>query len=195
VQASGGGALDDAQLRATILEVTAALEGHADNVAASLFGGITIAVDDLVRQVPLAVDPAVVVWVPGATTTSTDQSRTQLATEVSRADAVFNVGRVALFVAACATGDIAALRIATEDRLHQPSRLAARPASSEALTAGLDAGAWAAWLSGSGPTVAMLCETSRAEELAAALPASGHTKVLHIDHEGARVTAVTDEPE
>jgi len=45
-------------------------------------------------------------------------------------------------------------------------------------------------LSGSGPTVAMLCESARAEEVAAALPASGHTKCLHIDHEGATLTDV-----
>ena len=74
--------------------------------------------------------------------------------------------------------------MATDDRLHQPARLAAVPESARALDAALAGGAWAAWLSGSGPTVAAFCEPSEADALAAALPRSGHTKVLRIDHEG-----------
>jgi len=100
-----------------------------------------------------------------------------------------------MFVAACANGDAAALRTATQDRLHQSARLAHVPRSAETMQAGLDAGAWASWLSGSGPTVAMFCESSRADEIAAQLPALGHTKVLRIDHEGATVTGVDDESE
>jgi homoserine kinase len=106
---------------------------------------------------------------------------------VPMADVVFNLGRVATFVAACATGDQAALRLATDDRLHQPTRLAAVPETARALAAALEAGAWAAWLSGSGPTMAAMCERSRADQLAAALPGTGHSKLLHIDHEGATV--------
>jgi homoserine kinase len=193
VQRSGRDALRDAGLRGEILDVAADLEGHADNAAASLFGGVVVAAGRDVARVPLAFDPAVVVWVPDATTTSTEQSRTTLADTVARADAVFNLGRVGMFVAACATGDTGALRVATEDRLHQSQRLAAVPESAVALQAGLDAGAWAAWLSGSGPTVAMLCESARAEEVAALLPATGHTKCLRIDHEGATVTEIASD--
>lgn len=189
VQQHGPDALHDDAVRAAVLEVAVDLEGHADNAAASLYGGIVIAAGDTVTRVPLAVDPAVVVWVPDATTTSTDRSRTTLGDSVSRADAVFNLGRVAMFVAACATGDVARLRAATEDRLHQSQRLGAVPDSAAALDAALDAGVWAAWLSGSGPTVAMLCESARVDEVAAALPPTGHTKSLRIDHEGATVTA------
>ena len=190
VQRLGAESLRDEATRASVLRVAAELEGHADNAAASLYGGIVVTAGHTVARVPLAVDPAVVVWVPEATTTSTDRSRTALPDTVSRADAVFNLGRVALFVAACATGDIESLRTATEDRLHQPQRLAAVPESAAALEAALTAGVWAAWLSGSGPTIAMLCESARADEVAAALPASGHTKSLRIDHEGATVTGV-----
>ncbi len=189
VQIDGHAALDDHETRREILRISADLEHHGDNAAASLHGGIVAVADDTVTSVPLAFDPAVVVWIPAAATTSTDRSRTSLSDTVARADAVFNLSRVAMFVAACASGDAAALRQATEDRLHQAERLAAVPASAAALGAGLGAGAWAAWLSGSGPTVAMLCEPSRADELAAALPGAGQTKVLRIDHEGATVTA------
>lgn len=188
VQRLGSDGLRDETVRASVLAVAAELEGHADNAAASLHGGIVAVAGGTVARVPLAVDPAVVVWVPDAATTSTDRSRTALADTVTRADAVFNLGRVAQFVAACATGDVDSLRAATEDRLHQAQRLAAEPESAAALEAALAAGVWAAWLSGSGPTVAMLCEAGRADEVAAVLPTSGHTKSLRIDHEGATVT-------
>ena len=190
VQRLGPDALRDETARASVLSIAAELEGHADNAAASLHGGIVVTAGQAVARLPLAVDPAVVVWVPTTATTSTDRSRTALSDTVSRADAVFNLGRVALFVAACATGDIESLRTATEDRLHQSQRLAAVPESKVAMEAALSAGVWAAWLSGSGPTIAMLCESARADEVAAALPASGHTKSLRIDHEGATVTGI-----
>jgi homoserine kinase len=180
---------DDA--RAEALELTAELERHADNVAASIYGGIIVAADTTVTRVPLAFNPAIVAWVPDTATTSTDQSRGRLPDTVLRADAVFNLGRVAMFVAACAGGDVAALRVATDDRLHQPQRLALEPASAAAIETALAAGAWAAWLSGSGPTVALMCEPARAEEIAAHLPAGGRTKLLRIDHEGA-VASATD---
>lgn len=187
VQRDGPDALDHDEVRNEVLVVAAELERHADNVAASLEGGVTIAAAERVTRVPLAFDPAVVVWVPSDTATSTDQSRTRLAPDVARQDAVFNIGRVAMFVAACARGDIGALRAATDDRMHQAVRLAAVPESAAAIEAGLAAGAWAAWLSGSGPSVAMLCEPGGADEIASALPAGGHAKTLRIDHEGAVV--------
>lgn len=191
VQRHGAEALDDDAGRREVLAVTAELERHADNVAASLYGGVVVAAGDVVTRVPLAFNPVVLVWVPNDTTTSTDHSRGRLPDTVSRADAVFNLGRVATFVAACAAGDLAALRMATEDRLHQPHRLGQVPESAMALHAALGAGAWAAWLSGSGPTVAALCESGRAGTVAAALPATGHTKQLRIDHEGAVVSTPT----
>jgi homoserine kinase len=194
VQRVGASALDDAALRAEVLDGAAELEQHADNVAASLYGGVVAVAGAAVARVPLAFDPAIVVWIPDAVTTSTDHSRGRLPDTVSRADAVFNLGRVASFVAACANGDHRALRRATEDRLHQHERLAAVPESAAALDAALAGGAWAAWLSGSGPTVAACCDPSLADELAASLPAGAHTgahtKVLRIDHEGATVTAL-----
>lgn len=190
VQHHGRAALDDPNRRRSVLGVAAELERHADNAAASLEGGIVVVAGAEVTRVPLAFDPAVVAWIPDRTTTSTDRSRTTLPDTVSRDDAVFNLGRVATFVAACALGDVARLRMATQDRLHQPVRLAAVPSSAAAIDAGLAAGAWAAWLSGSGPTVAMWCESTRAGEIAASLPDDGHAKILRIDHQGAVVVEV-----
>lgn len=190
VQQHGRDALADSLARRRVLEVAARLERHADNAAASLEGGIVAVAGETVTRIPLVLDPAVVVWIPSGSTTSTDRSRTTLGATVAREDAVFNLGRVASFVAACAVGDPSRLRVATEDRLHQPTRLAAAPRSAAALDAALDAGAWAAWLSGSGPTVAMLCDPAEAAQIAAALPDDGHVKVLRIDHDGATAVGV-----
>lgn len=170
--------------RGAILAMATELEGHADNVAASLFGGLVAVAGGAAVVVPLGLEPAVVVWVP-ATSTATDASRRRLADPVPRADAVFNVGHTGLLVAAMAAGRIDVLREATEDRLHQDVRFAAAPASRAALAAGLAHGAWCAWLSGSGPTVAMFCDPADAARVASGLPAGGRAVVLAIDHAGA----------
>jgi homoserine kinase len=101
------------------------------------------------------------------------------------ADAVHAVGRSALLVAALAAGALDVLRAATEDRLHQDVRLARLPTSRAALEAFLAAGAWAAWLSGSGPTVAAIVP----DGVTAALPDDGVVLRLAVDRGGARVVA------
>jgi homoserine kinase len=184
---------DSAAAVGEVLAVAADLEGHADNAAASLLGGVVATAGGRAIRVPLGFDPAVVVWIPTATT-STEHSRNQLPATVSRDDAVHNVGRVAMLVAALASGDTAALREATLDRLHQEQRLAAAPMSRRALDAGLEHGAWCGWLSGSGPSIAMLCKADASAGLADSLPTDGHTKVLRIDHDGAAVEATVAPP-
>jgi homoserine kinase len=181
-----GPRFDLADVGGAILAAATELEGHADNVAASLHGGVVATTAGRAVRIPLAIEPAVVLWVPSFTT-STDQSRTVLGDTVTFADAVFNVGRTALLVAALATGDIAALRTATEDRLHQDARFARSLRSHDALAAALQAGAWCGWLSGSGPSVAALCDPADAERIAAAYPDGASVKVLAVDQPGAIV--------
>ena len=183
-----GPALRRADVATDVLACATALEGHADNVAASLHGGVVATAAGRAVRVPLAIDPAVVMWVPSSTT-STEQSRTALGPTVAFADAVFNIGRTALLVAALAAGDVAALRAATEDRLHQDLRFARADVSRHALAAALAAGAWCGWLSGSGPAVATLCHPDDAGIVAAALPTGASVKELTIDHDGAVVIA------
>lgn len=183
------GAID----RGEVLAVATELEGHADNVAASIHGGVVAVSAGTVVQIPLAIDPAIVVWIPAAAT-ATDASRRMLPESVPLDDAVFNLGRVALLIGALASGDTRALRIATEDRLHQTARFAQAIPSRHAFEAMLEHGAWCAWLSGSGPTVAAMCAAPKADVLAATLPTDGHTKVLRIDHEGVVVEPAVDDP-
>ncbi len=186
-----GDDLGDAGTRRWILDVAADLEGHADNVAASVYGGVVVTAGEHVVPVSTPLRPDVVVWVPEASTTSTDASRTRLPPTVDFADAAANVGAAALLVAALAAGRVDALRAATADRLHQDVRFAAAPASRRALEAGLDAGAWCGWLSGSGPSVAFLCEPGRGATLADALPPDGHPKLLTISTTGVHLTPQT----
>jgi homoserine kinase len=103
-------------------------------------------------------------------------------------DAVFNVGRTALLVAALAAGEVDALRAAGEDRLHQSRRLSRARDTRVALDAMLDAGAYTAWLSGSGPSAAAFVDRDDAPRIADALPRTGRAVVLDIDDQGAVIT-------
>jgi homoserine kinase len=144
------------------LQLAAQIEGHPDNVAPCLLGGATIAYYDAdgaphaVRFVPdTGIRP--LVCVPGART-STEAARSALPPVVPHADAAFNAGRAALLVSALsAHPDL--LFSASEDRLHQPFRLPAVPASRD-LFEHLRHSGIAAVLSGSGPTVLALCATN-----------------------------------
>jgi homoserine kinase len=182
----GRAALESA--RPELLAVAAELEGHPDNVAASLYGGVVAAAGGCVQRIALGAPIELLAWVPSVLT-STDKSRAGLPGEVTRDDAVFNVGRTALLVAALANGDLAALRTATDDRLHQGARFAAAPASAAAHAAALGAGAAAAWLSGSGPTVLIVCEPGRSGAIASELPPEGKVRRLAVDVDGAVIVA------
>lgn len=172
-----------------ILEVAARLEGHGDNVAASLRGGVTAYVDG--RIVPIPVGPVMsaarfVAWIPDVTT-STDRSRRTLSRDVERAAAVANIGAALQFSMAFVHDDPDLLDGATRDHLHQAQRLPLVPGAAEALDAGVAAGAWCGWLSGSGPTVGFLADAEVASHVSDALPDGGHVKVVPIDLDGAHV--------
>jgi len=183
-----GTAVAGATDRDRALEVACQLEGHPENAAASMCGGLVAASGGVALRIPLGLDAQVVTWSPSSET-STDKSRGRLPDHVAFDDAAFTVGRAALLVAALVAGDRVALRIATDDRLHQDARLAAAPASRAAIDAVLAAGPIAAWLSGSGPTIAALVEVGDAERMAAAFPDGGQVRVLEIDTVGARLDA------
>ena len=181
------GATFDAAKR-SILHLTTAMEGHPDNVAASLYGGVTASASGEVVRLPLGIDPAIVAWVP-ETQTSTEKSRTTIPAQIALKDVIYNIGHTALVMGALASGDTSVMRTAFTDRLHQDVRLAAAPTSKAALEAALSTSAWAAWLSGSGPTVAVMCDRAEAASIAAQLPKDGATHVLEIDASGAVLSA------
>jgi len=187
-QRNGIGAASFDSAKRSILHLTTAMEGHPDNVAASLYGGVTASASGEVVCLPLGVDPAIVAWVP-ETQTSTEKSRTSIPAQIALKDVIFNIGHTALVMGALASGDTSVMRAAFTDRLHQDVRLAAAPTSKAALEAALSTSAWAAWLSGSGPTVAVMCDRAEAASIAAQLPKDGTTHVLEIDASGAVLSA------
>ena len=151
--------LDDPFTPEQIVVLAAELEGHADNAAAALFGGLQVAVwhQGEVVHVGVPVPPALhaVLFVPEMEM-PTGESRKVLPAELSLPEAVFNIGRAALLVAAMATGRLDALRVATDDVLHQPARARIFPALYDVINAALAAGALSAHLSGAGSAVLAL---------------------------------------
>lgn len=174
--------------RDEVLAVVAEIEGHGDNAAASVAGGVVAYVDGRVVPFPLGPElggATVLAWVPDVTT-RTDHSRSSLSASVERVDAVANIGHATQFALAFAHDDPSLLRGAAVDRLHQAERLPGIAGAAVAIESSERAGAWCAWLSGSGPTIVMLCPPEAADAVSAALPDGGHIKRLAIDASGVR---------
>jgi homoserine kinase len=159
--------------------VAAAHDGHPENAAASVFGGLVAATTVEGRPVSaslsLADDLAFVALVPDRNL-ATPEARAVLPESVSRADAVFNLGRMGLLVAGLGDPDVL-VSAATGDRIHQPARTALFPEAPALLEALVEAGCLASCWSGAGPTLVGLCRATRLHEVAArtetALAASG----------------------
>lgn len=150
--------------RDEILDRAATIEGHPDNVAASLFGGVVAVADRTVVNIPVGFDARLVVWVP-ASSTSTSKSRGTLGDVVTRSDAVFNMGRVLMLAEGMRLGDRRLLALGVQDRLHQETRFEAAPRSRAVRDAFVRNGAVVSWLSGSGPSVAALTTVEESAEL------------------------------
>jgi len=137
------------------------LEGHADNVGASLFGGIIIAVLEQGRVPYLKIDPdpslRALAVIPDFKL-STEKARNVLPLEYSRQDTVFSVGHASLLAAALASRQYGLLSTAMQDRIHQPYRMALVPGMEEMLEGAHEYGALGIALSGAGPTVISLVQ-------------------------------------
>ena len=147
-----GGALG----RQRMLELATSAEGHADNAAAAIYGGVCVVATIEGRPQAVRLDPPTgllaALFIPDKHL-STAAMRAALPSSVPFADAVHNVGAAALAVAALSQGRLDLLRPATVDRLHEPYRASAYPELPELIEAALAAGAHGACLSGAGPTV------------------------------------------
>ena len=179
-----------------LLNIVCELDGHPDNAAPALLGGLVIGTltpsgVSAVRLEPK--DLAAAVAVPDFAV-STTAARRALPENVPHRDAVFNVGRSGLLLGALATGEYDLLRVAMQDRLHQPYRAHLVPSLESVIDAALAHGAYGACLSGSGPTVLAFTSRELAPVVAAAMKktfeAGGTTArswALEVDLMGARV--------
>jgi homoserine kinase len=139
-----------------LIKIAADIDGHPDNVAPALMGGFCIGIHTdskwVTGRVALPDDLKAVLFVPDVEG-PTREARALLSPEVTRADAIFNIGRAAMLVHAFSTGRLELLRHATEDTLHQPARAAVYPAMKRLIESALIGGAHGASLSGAGPSV------------------------------------------
>lgn len=144
-----------------ILNLACSLEGHPDNIAPALLGGLVIYTamegDITCLKIELPQSLKAIVAVPDFTT-STRDSRESLPHMVTMRDAVFNIGRTALLVAALQKGDLSLLGTAMDDRLHQSYRSGGIPGFKKVISAARLAGARGVALSGAGPSVIALAD-------------------------------------
>ena len=185
-----------------ILNFATEIEGHPDNVAASLYGGIVISVQEgnSIHTIQLACDPAlhVVLAIPEFTL-STKEARDILPKTVDFEDAIYNISRSSLLVASIATGKLEMLPLAMKDRLHQPYRSKLIAGFDEVVEAATAAGALSIALSGAGPTIAAYC-LGNMEKIGKQMQdvfqnrnIPCEIKILRADQEGARVWIHDDE--
>ncbi len=172
------------ELDADLLERATEMEGHPDNVAAALRGGLVICADgDAVRfEAPSSLEAlAVVPTEPVATAAA----RAALPEQVPMADAAFNVAHGALLTLGLATGDLDLVSRGLQDRLHQHRRAHLFPRSHDLLARARELGALGASISGAGPTVLVWCFYEQTGPVLEALAAEtdGWARVLRAPFE------------
>jgi len=177
-----------------LLELGVPIEGHADNLAAALYGGVCFAMkrNGSIHAARIATDmPVAAILAVPSTRTNTGQSRSGLPATVTHGDAAHNAASAALLGAAIAGGDASLLRDAFDDRLHEQYRLADAPLL-KALRAHAPDGTVGVTLSGSGPSVVVWADPARAgavaRELEASLPDDTMVLPLRVAKEGAHLT-------
>ena len=140
------------ELDAPVLELATELEGHPDNVAASLLGGFVVCADGHAERFdpPPGIE-GVLVIPPGEVPTA--EARAALPAEVPLADAVHNVAHASLLVLGLSRGDWDLVGRGLSDAIHQPRRAHLYPRSIELIEKARDLGALGATISGAGPTV------------------------------------------
>lgn len=188
--------LDSPLTPAQVLQLAAQKEGHPDNVTPALYGGLTLTVQEgetlYVERIAVPAMQAVIVLPDFDLPTS--QARAALPQQVPLKDAVFNIGRSGLLMRALEQGNFAKLRVAMQDRLHQPYRLPLIPGITAAFAAAYAAGAMGVALSGAGPSVLALAPTHHqyiAQAITAEFTAAhltSRTWVLPIDEGGAVIS-------
>ena len=189
--------LGDPLSKDDLVDLAAQIEGHPDNTAPALLGGIVTAVFDgrkvhwVKQEVYTRLKFAAII--PDFEL-KTEKARACLPKEVSHRDAVYNLSRAALFSASLLTGKFENLRTAVDDRLHQPYRMELIPRCREVFDIAYTHGAYAVYISGAGPTVMAIADESNtffAGKLQFSLENAGlgswRVHELTIDNEGTKL--------
>lgn len=179
-----------------IRDLAIALEGHPDNVVPAILGNCQLSVGNSgwqITEVPWHPDLVPVVAIPNFEL-STEEARSVLPSTYSRSDAIFNISRMGLLLRGLATNSDGWLRMALEDKLHQPYRQKLIRGYAAVKQAAIANGAYGLVISGAGPTLLALCDRAIVSEVVAAMTdawksegVSPTVKSLALDSEGARV--------
>lgn len=186
--------------RHKLVEIATALEGHPDNASAGILGGFCVSRCDPVTgvyidsvRIPMSAELAFVIVSPSGEML-TKEARGVLPATLPYFDAVKSINSAAYLTAALATGDFEKLRHAVHDFMHEPYRLPRIAGGREAIVAGVEAGAFTGWLSGSGSSVLCVSSRAKAEGVLAAMraafgrvPVPCEGRVLSADNDGLRV--------
>jgi homoserine kinase len=158
----------------SLLDLAVGIEGHPDNVAPAMLGGLTVCCTDEEGLGVARFDPPrgvkAVLAIP-AYEVSTEEARKVMPQQIAHSDGVFNTCHSTSVLAALVTGDMALLGQAMKDRLHEPYRASLVRGMAECVAAARDAGAHASALSGSGPTIVAFVTTDEDQVLGAMLGA------------------------
>lgn len=186
--------LETSLSQAALLQIAARIEGHPDNVAPAIYGGLTVccANEELCSIALPAPTLNVIVAIPDFEV-STEAARKVMPEMMPHQDGVFNTAHVAMTLAAFMSGQFEKLTCGMLDRLHQPYRAHLVPGFEQVTAAARETGAYGAALSGSGPTIAAFSDHNE-EQIAAAMcqafaeaGVQARTLVVPVDAKGAKV--------
>eukprot|EP01061_Rhynchopus_euleeides_P041742 TRINITY_DN729_c1_g1_i1.p2 TRINITY_DN729_c1_g1~~TRINITY_DN729_c1_g1_i1.p2 ORF type:complete len:342 (+),score=151.84 TRINITY_DN729_c1_g1_i1:60-1085(+) len=141
-----------------LLQVAAEMEGHPDNVTPAIYGGLQMGLHTGQRyyshRIRVPERLLCVLFIPDEPKKNgTEANRALLKDTVSRADAVFNLQRLAYLISCFEGGRLEDLHLAMDDRLHQPQRGTVMPHCHQVMKSAMEAGALCSYISGAGPSV------------------------------------------
>ncbi|NJL65318.1 MAG: homoserine kinase [Methylacidiphilales bacterium] len=180
-----------------VMELAIAMEGHPDNVVPALIGGCRLAATAAsgweICDIPWHETIVPVVAIPEFEL-STVEARRVLPTEVSRADAIFNISHLGLLLRGLETGKQSWLQASLQDKLHQPYRKSLIQGYDEVRAAAISAGALGMVISGAGPTLLALTDTVHGIDVVVAMASAwqelgikAEVRSLAIETQGAKV--------
>ena len=183
--------------KAKILEIAVEIEGHPDNLAAALYGGMAVSIKDgeriYVEKIKLNSELKFCALIPDFTL-STQMSRSVLPKEIPYKDALFNIGRTALLIAALNNGNIDMLKVGCEDKLHQIYRGKLINNYEDILLKCTELDSKAIFLSGAGPTIMNIIDEENKEfieeisKYVANLENKWTAKQLSVDYKGTTIS-------
>lgn len=179
-----------------ILEIATEIEGHPDNIAPALFGGLVVSImeDNKVfyNVVNISKDIKFLALIPDFTL-STKESRAVLPSQIPYKDAVYNVGRVSLLLSSLSNGKFDLLKHGVKDKLHEPYRGKLIPGFNGVTSKCEELGSLGVFLSGAGPTIMVLVDendrsfTGEIKKYLKSINYNWDVKELELDLSGATI--------